>query len=428
MMIPGPTRSLEQALIQRRKVLGPAYRLFYDEPLALSRGEDVWLFDVEGRRYLDAYNNVPVVGHGHPRVVEALARQASTLNTHTRYLHDAVLTYAERLVEKFPSTLDTAMFTCTGSEANDLALRIARAATGATGVIVTSNAYHGVTAALADFSPSLQPVAAHVRTVAPPRLVAGAQEGSVGERFGADVQAAVIDLAKAGLKPALLIVDSVFASDGIFAVSPGDLTAAVEIVRSAGGLYVADEVQAGFCRLGRGWWGFERSGLVPDLVTLGKPMGNGHPMGGVVMSAGLARAFAAKGRYFNTFGGNPVSAVVGSAVLDVIESESLLDRTEKTGAYLQQSLQELARGHETVAEVRGVGLYFGVELAGREARNETGATVAAYVVNRLRSLGVLINASGPRANVLKIRPPLTFAREHADQLVQALDQALSELA
>ena len=268
-------------LARRARVLGPSYRLFYERPVHVVRAQGVRLYDDAGESYLDVYNNVPSVGHCHPRVVEAVARQAATLNTHTRYLYDVVLDYAERLIATFPLVLGNVMFTCTGSESSDLALRIAHSHTKGTGIIVTANGYHGLTAAVAEASPSLGegvPLGSHVRVVAAPdayRL--GADR--VGDRFAADVKAAIDDMRRHGIKPAALLFDSIFSSDGILSHPPGFISGAVEIIRAAGGLYIADEVQPGFGRTGGGMWGFSRHNVIPDLVVLGKPMGNGLPIG-----------------------------------------------------------------------------------------------------------------------------------------------------
>ena len=305
------------AMLAKREVLGPAYRLFYEEPLYPVQGEGVWLTDHQGRRYLDAYNNVPVVGHCNPKVVAAMTAQASTLCTHTRYLHDGILTYAERLLAHFPSYLNRLMLTCTGSEANDLAIRIAEAVTGGTGVVVTSNAYHGVSHLLAKMSPSLAPIAEFVRVVAPPRAAADAAGNAAeAQRFAADVTKAFADLQAAGFQPCALLMDMIFASDGILPPSAGLLNDAAQAARHLGAVVIADEVQTGFGRTGDNWWGFVDAALQPDIVTMGKPMGNGYPIAGVVASEDMVATFAAKGRYFNTFGGNPVAVATGMAVLD----------------------------------------------------------------------------------------------------------------
>lgn len=420
----------EQALIERReRVLGAAYRLFYEKPVHFVRGEGVWLHDAKSERYLDAYNNVVSVGHCHPKVVEAISRQTATLNTHTRYLSEAILDYAESLVSTFPAPLSQIMFTCTGSEANDLAVRIARHVTGGTGIIVTELAYHGLTGAVAAFSPSLGEhvaLGAHVRTVKAPDAYRAAPE-EVRTRFGSDVQAAIADLERHGIKPALLIVDSIFSSDGVFADPAGFIKPAAEAIRKAGGLFVADEVQPGFGRTGETLWGFMRHGVEPDLVTLGKPMGNGYPIAGVVAKPALLDDFGRKARYFNTFGGNPVAISAASAVLQVIQDEGLQQNAFEVGNYLRAALKALQASHPTIGHVRGAGLFIGVEMVEDPATKSPSARLAARLVNGLRERRVLISSAGPHANVLKIRPPLTFSKENADTLVAALADTLKTL-
>lgn len=415
----------ERSMIERReRLLGPAYRLFYDRPLHLVRGEGVWLFDDEGHRYLDAYNNVASVGHAHPHVVQAISRQAALLNTHTRYLHEGVLDFAERLLTHFPGDLSNVMFTCTGSEANDLAYRIACRASGGHGVICTSLAYHGCTQAVAAFSPSLGPDVApapHVRTVPAPDPYRG--HGDAGDAFVDHVRAAAQSLRDAGIRPAALIVDTVFSSDGVFAEPTGFLTAAAAEIRRAGGLFIADEVQAGYGRLGSHWSGFERHGVQPDLVTMGKPMGAGHPIGAIVARPAVLEAFG-RTRYFNTFGGNPVSAAAGLAVLDVIEREGLVENALDTGSLLVERLNRLAERHRLIGDVRGSGLFIGVELVLDRASREPAREAAHRVVNAMRDRHVLISSTGPLGNVLKIRPPLVFGPQHALVLAEALDEAL----
>jgi 4-aminobutyrate aminotransferase-like enzyme len=423
-------RPTERALIERREaLLGPAYRLFYAEPIHVVRGEGAWLFDAEGVAYLDAYNNVPCVGHCHPRVVEALARQAETLNTHTRYLDETVLAYAERLLGTFPTELGNVMFTCTGSEANDLALRLARVVTGGAGVIVTANAYHGVTCAVAECSPSLgehNRLGDHVRVVAAPDAYRSPGE-DVGAAFAREVEGALADMKASGIKPAALLVDTIFASDGIFAEPAGFLGPAVEAVRKAGGLFIADEVQSGFARTGSHMWGFERHGLVPDLVTLGKPMGNGHPVAGMVARPELLAEFGKRTRYFNTFGGNTVSSAVGLAVLDVIRDENIRENAETTGAYLKAGLRALAASHPLIGDVRGAGLYIGVELVRDAGSKRPASDEAAALVAAMKRRRVLISPAGPFANVLKIRPPLVFSKDNADTFLAAMGEALAEV-
>jgi 4-aminobutyrate aminotransferase-like enzyme len=414
----------DQALIRRReKVLGPVYRLFYERPVHFVRAEGTWLYDADGNAYLDAYNNVASVGHANPKVVEAMARQAALLNTHTRYLDESIIAYAERLTATFPPALSQIVFTCTGSEANDLATRIARHVTGGTGIIVTDLAYHGVTSAVSEYSPSLgQNVApgAHVRAVRAPD--ARRANGDVGRQLAGDIEAAVADMREHGINPAMFIADTIFSSDGIFADPAGFLQPAAAAIRAAGGLFVADEVQPGFGRTGAAMWGFERHGVVPDIVTLGKPMGNGYPIAGLAARPELLADFGAKVRYFNTFGGTPVGIAAASAVLDFIQGEGIVGRVADTGSYLRQQLLQLRKRHSAISEVRGSGLFVGVELA-PEGVAADGFTTR--IVNGMRDRRVLISASGRGANVLKIRPPLVFSRANVDLLVSALDECLA---
>jgi 4-aminobutyrate aminotransferase-like enzyme len=417
-------------MIERRaELLGPAYRLFYANPVHVVRGEGVWLYGPEGEAYLDVYNNVASVGHCHPHVVAALARQAAVLNTHTRYLDETILDYAERLLATLPEALGHVMFTCTGSEANDLAYRVACAATGGQGFIVTRLAYHGVTSVIAGMSPSLgpaSPLGAAVRTIAAPDLYR-AGNPDVAETFARDVRAAIADMAAQGIRPAALLVDTIFSSDGVFSDPAGFLQPAVAAIREAGGLFIADEVQPGFGRTGAGMWGYARHGVTPDIVTMGKPMGNGHPVAAMVARPELLERFGEKTRYFNTFGGNPVSCAVGQAVLDVIEDEALIENARRVGAHLRQGLQAMAQRHALIGDVRGAGLFVGVEMV-TDRDSKTPATEAtARLVNGLRDKRVLISAAGPAANVLKIRPPLVFGIDHADLFLTAMEETLGEI-
>jgi 4-aminobutyrate aminotransferase-like enzyme len=418
--------------LRREKLLGAAYRLFYADPVHLVRGEGVWLFDAEGRKYLDMYNNVPHVGHCHPHVVDAICKQAGLLNTHTRYLHENVLDYAERLTAKFSDELDTAMFCCTGSEANELALRIARATTGGEGLIVTDFAYHGNTKAIHEISTEDCPVESrppYVVTVPNPDCYRGLYtEADAGERYAAHVQDAVDTLMERGIQPAAFVIDSIISSGGVVAPAPGYLKKAAEIIRAAGGLFVADEVQPGFGRTGSNFWGFEADGLVPDIVTMGKPMGNGHPIAAVVTRADMARAFSKTDGYFNTFGGNPVSCAAALAVLDVIESENLQENALEVGTYMLARLHELAERYEMIGDVRGNGLFIAVELVkDRETRTPDPVSTE-IVVNDLRNRGVLTGSIGPDNNILKLRPPMVIQKSEADLMLSELDAALRAVA
>jgi len=408
--------------------MGSAYRLFYDQPLHLVRGEGVWLFDADGNKYLDMYNNVPHVGHCHPRVVDAISRQASTLNTHTRYLHENVLNLAERLTGKFSDDLDTAMFCCTGTEANELALRIARRCTGGTGIIVTDSAYHGNSQAIYEISTDTIPpedVPDYVVTVPAPDIYRGAyRDADAGARYAANVNEALALLQSRGIKPAAFVIDTIISSSGVVAPPAGYLSRVAEIVRDAGALFVADEVQPGFGRTGRHFWGFEADGVAPDIVTMGKPMGNGHPLSAVVTRRDLVDRFSGFGRYFNTFGGNPVSCAAGLAVLDIIDSENLQQNALEVGQLLIDGLWKLADDHLCIGDVRGTGLFLAVELVTDRDERTPATELTSRVVNDLRDRGVLTGAIGPDANILKLRCPMVLTRANADFALNALDDVL----
>ena len=407
-------------------VLGAPYRLFYEKPVHLVRGTGAHLFDAHGADYLDAYNNVPVVGHSNPRVQRAVTDQLGVLNTHTRYLTDAVVDYAERLIALFPAGLEQVIFACTGSEAVDLSLRIARYCTRGEGVIITTNAYHGTTAAAAEISPSLgpnNPIPPRVIRIDPP--VSGIADGAVDTDFAARVEEAVREFGRRGIPFAGMIVDTAMSSDGLRFDPHGGLALGVEVVRRHGGVYIADEVQPGFGRTGD-WWGFERHGVLPDLVVLGKPMGNGIPISAVIGTPELFDAFGADVRYFNTFGGNPVSIAAADAVLDEIVERGLRDSARAIGDRLRSALHSLAAADAGAGEVRGAGLFLALDLLAPEGGPDGGR--AAAVVNDLREQRILISASGAHGNILKIRPPLVFDAADADRLLEGLASSLSSTA
>jgi len=418
-----------RGLLERRRRALPRSPLFYERPVHLVRGEGVWLYDAGDRRYLDCYNNVPVAGHSHPHVVRAVTEQQRLLATHSRYLHEAVVELAERLKATLPPGLDAVLIVNSGSEANDLAWRIARAATGRAGAVVTGYAYHGLTEATHALSPEEWAEGerfAHVATVPAPDGYRGAYRRELtgwAGRYAAHVDDAARDLAELGL--AAMYVDPAFTADGILAPPPAYLQEAARRVRALGGLLVADEVQAGHGRHGTHLWSFQAAGIEPDMVVLGKPMGNGFPVAALVARSELLSAVPERTELFSTFGGNPVACAAALAVLDVIRDESLVQNAGETGSYLRQGLAKLVGRHPLIGDVRGEGLLLGVELVGDRAAREPAADSARAVAEALRERGILVSATGPDANVLKIRPPLVFGREHSDLLIEALDEVLA---
>jgi 4-aminobutyrate aminotransferase-like enzyme len=422
---------MQKNIRRRDQSLGPSYRLFYDSPIEVVRGKGVTLFDPDGNEYLDVYNNVSSVGHAHPRVIAAVHEQMQTLNTNTRYVQESILDYSEQLLSTFPAELGHVMFTCTGSEANDLAMRVAKYVTGNQGIIVTSGAYHGLTTEVASFSPSLGagvPLGANVRVIdAPDALRYSSDQGSLEDHLRNQVRAAIADLQRHGIGVAAFIADSIFSSDGVFAGPAGFLRPIIEEVHAAGGLYIADEVQPGFGRTGAEWWGFQRHGIVPDIVTIGKPMGNGIPVAAAIFKPELLVEFGKNIRYFNTFGGNSVAIAAAQAVLDVIREESLIENAHKVGDKIITELKDLSQGLEQVAEVRGSGFFIGVDLVTDRATLTPDGQAAAGIVNALREDRILISACGAQGNVLKLRPPMPFSSNDADRLLEGMGRAFGAL-
>jgi 4-aminobutyrate aminotransferase-like enzyme len=417
-----------QMIERRERVLGPGYRLFYRNPVHLVRGEGTYLFDEKGTRYLDMYNNVVSVGHCHPEVVAAISRQAATLNTHTRYLHEGILDYAEQLLATMPAEIGNVMFQCTGSEANDLALRVAAEYTGGRGIIVTSESYHGTSALTSSVSPALgsgQELGLEVRTVpGPDSYRSGA---AIGQNLADDIQAQIDDLARHGVKFSAFLADSAFSSDGVTTDPAGFLLPALDVVHRAGGVWIADEVQPGFGRLGGAMWGFQRHAIVPDIVTMGKPMGNGFPISAMAARPEVLLPFATRVPYFNTFGGNPVAIAAAQAVLDIVQGEDLLAHAETVGTALRDELRALAATHPEIGDVRGAGLFTGLELVSDPQTKAPDGAKALDVVNGLRERRVLTSTAGAAANVLKLRPPMSFALSDIDWFVGELDLTLREL-
>jgi 4-aminobutyrate aminotransferase-like enzyme/Ser/Thr protein kinase RdoA (MazF antagonist) len=416
------TETLQSHLQRRKRLLGPLDWLFYDRPLHLVRGEGVWVYDNDGNRYLDAYNNVPHVGHCHPHVVNAIARQSRRLNISTRYLHGLILELAEQITQRMPDPLSVCTFVCTGTEANELAWQMSKMVSGNRGALISKFSYHGNSNSTIQFSTEVTPeekLPSHVVTFSPPI------SNTPFHKPDSDISCSIKSLNEQGHRPAMLLFDSVFTCDGIYPSPKGYLSTLFAETRSVGGLCVADEVQAGFGRLGHHFWGFQYDDVVPDIVTMGKPMGNGHPIAAVVTRPEIAEALAVNTGYFNTFGGNPVSCAAGLAVLEVLEKEGLQRNALDVGEYLFERLTALQSEYPVIGEVRGSGLHQGVEIVKPDGRPDPDLTDR--IENQLRENGVLIGTAGHLYHVLKIRPPLVFQREHAEILLETLTITLSEL-
>ncbi|MDE3177097.1 MAG: aspartate aminotransferase family protein [Pseudomonadota bacterium] len=421
-------------MARRERLLGPNNAHFYDDPVHFVRAKGVWLYDHKGRKYLDCYNNVPHVGHCHPHVVEAIRRQTGLLNTHSRYLHDNVLDYAERLTATFHKSLNTMLYTCTGSEANDVALRMAQSATGNRGLIVTDFTYHGNTALvmeLATLLPREDGQSLFLRSIpAPDSYHRERGERTIEEmaaRILRHLEAAIASLKAAGHGVAAILICPIFANEGFPDLPAGFLARIARKIHKAGGLVIADEVQAGFGRTGTAMWGHQHSGFTPDIVTMGKPMGNGYPIGGVVARDDIMREFRSKNLYFNTFGANPVACAAALATLDVIERERLIDNAREVGAYAKMRFHKLSGRFEEIGDIRGSGLFFGGEFVKSRKSRQADEKRARAVMNRMREEGVIMGLIGRKNNLLKIRPPMPFSRKNADHLFSTLQYVLERM-
>ncbi len=427
---------VDSLLTRRRAHIGKSLSISYKRPLHIVRGIGAHLIDADGQRYVDAVNNVAHVGHAHPRVVRAGQGQMQVLNTNTRYLHDDLVRYAEQLTATFPGELNVVYFVCSGSEANELAIRLARAYTNERDMVVLEAGYHGNTATLVDVSsykfdgPGGKGAPEWVRKVPMPDDYRGPfrrGEPHIGVKYAQSVRSAVADILRSGRRPAAFLCESILSCGGQIVLPEGYLQEAYRHVRDAGGVCIADEVQVGFGRAGSHFWAFELQGVIPDIVTMGKPIGNGHPLGAVVTTREIADACANGMEYFNTFGGNPVSCAIGQAVLDVIRDEGLPQHADRVGRYLSEQLRSLQHRYPIIGDVRGPGLFIGVEFVTDPVARTPATRQAAYVANRMKECGVLMSTDGPYNNVLKIKPPLCFGTSDADQLVEAMARAASEI-
>ena len=434
---PPHPRSSEDIMTERTARLGPSLSVSYRRPLHIVRGAAQYLHAADAEPYLDLVNNVCHVGHCHPRVVDAIARQASVLNTNTRYLHETIEQFAGRLSATLPEPLDTCFFVNSGSEANELALRLARAATGAHDVLVIDGAYHGSTGNCVAMSPYKfdgpggQGCPEWVHVVPIPDGYRGEIRGhdeEVGAAYGLEVGRVVGEACAKGRSIAGFFAEPILSCGGQVPLPPGYLSTAYEHVRRAGGVAIADEVQVGFGRVGEAFWGFELHDVVPDIVVMGKPIGNGHPLGAVVTTRAIAEAFDNGMEFFSTFGGNPVSCACGLAVLDVIEAEDLQERARLLGERFRSGLAGLMERHPLIGDVRGSGLFLGIELVRDRGTLEPAAEEASEVVNAMRERNILLSTDGPLHNVIKIKPPMVLDQEDIDMTIRQLDQVLANFA
>ena len=428
----------DDLLERRRRRLGRELSLSYRDPLTIVRGRGAYLYDADDRPYIDLVNNVAHVGHAHPRVVEAAAMQKAILETNTRYLHPLILDYADRLVATLPAPLEVVHLVNSGSEANELALRMARAATGRRDVAVLEAGYHGNTSGLVEVSSykfdgpggAGRTTTTHVAPLPDPYRGRHADAGTgaaVASAYVADLEGILTDAARAGHPVGAFLAESAPGTAGQVIPPPGYLSGAYEAARRAGALVIADEVQVGLGRVGTHWWGFEVDGATPDIVTMGKPLGNGHPLGAVVTTRAVADAFVNGMEYFNTFGGNPVSAAVGLAVLEVIEDEHLRERAADLGAGFLNGLRGLAARHEHIGDVRGLGLYLGIVLVRDRRTREPAPELATDLVEGAVKRGILLSIDGPAHDVIKIKPPLVIEASDVDRTIETLDEILAGL-
>jgi 4-aminobutyrate aminotransferase-like enzyme len=415
----------------RDKYLGPSLRLSYDEPLHIVRGEGQYLFDAGGNQYLDCVNNEQHVGHCHPRVVAAARKQYGKLNANTRYLSNTVVRYAKNLIDTLPDRLDVCFFTNSGSESNDLALRLTRHFTGSKETIVFGAAYHGHLSSLIEISPykHVGPGGSgppdFVYTVPAPDPFRGKYRGpDCTNDYVQEVQRIIARINGKGLRVSAFIAEAIMGCGGQLLIPKGLLKGAFELVKKADGVCIADEVQIGFGRIGSHFWGFEHCGVVPDIVTMGKPMGNGHPLSAVVTTREIADTFNNEMEYFNSFGGNPVSCAVGQAVLDVIKDDELQENAPHVGSHLLDQLNTLRSKHDLIGDVRGAGLFIGVELVDGRCSLDPAGNEADVLINMMKEKGFLLSSEGPDHNVIKIKPPMVFTKANADLLVKTLDESM----
>ena len=414
-------------LLERRKLSMGFSPLFYKEPIHLVKGEGIWLYDDSNNKYMDCYNNVPCVGHCHPHVIESLSKQAGQLNTHSRYISKVVVDYSERLMNLHTNPLSVLQMGCSGTEAIEIAIKMARLASGGKGIICSNATYHGnshetIRMTIGPFEPDFK------RVPFPEKfrpLKEGLSENELCDLYLEEIKRAINEFSEANIPLAGMLFCSIFANEGLPSIPEGFLPKAAKLIRDAGGLVILDEVQAGFCRTGS-WWGYEVNDCVPDIVAMGKPMGSGYPISGVGTNEEIAKTFHSKSYYFNTTASTPLQAAVGNAVLDVIEEENLKENVNSVGEYLKDKVSSFVDKFDKVGDVRGQGLFIGIECIEGNGNSEPNKELAVEFVERMKQKGFLISNAGQFRNVLKIRPPLVFQKEHADSLYEVLEETLDE--
>ena len=418
--------SLQELTARRDQHMGAGTTLFYKEPVHLVRGEGVSLFDPQGRRYVDMYNNVPSVGHCHPHVVEAISKQVATLNVHSRYLHEGIVTYAERLAAKHHDGIENVIITCTGTEACEVALIMAKAATGGRGIICSDSSYHGNSTEVSKLTRQKNADQGDVRSIPFPDTYRYNESAEPIDYYLGKLEEVINGFKRDGIPLAGMMVCSIFANEGLPNVPAGFMPRAVEMVRAAGGLFMCDEVQAGFCRTGN-WWGYEDMGIEPDIAVMGKPIGAGVPLAGVAASRSLVETFRKRTRYFNTFASSPLQAAAGNAVLDVIENEAVRENVKEVGDWLIGRLRDVAQRCDSIGDVRGRGLFIGMDWVKDRQAKEADVEGAQNIVESLKNRGFLISNAGALNNVLKVRPPLVYSRADGEAFLEAFDAVLDDL-
>ena len=419
---------MEKDLLELRIQSMGSSPLFYEEPVHLVKGKGIWLYDDSGNKYMDCYNNVPCVGHCHPRVVEALSKQAGQLNTHSRYLSKVVVDYSERLMSLHADPLSVLQMGCSGTEAIEIAIKMARLATGGKGIICSNATYHGnshetIRMTIGPFEPDFK------RVPFPEKfrpIKADLSDEELCDLYLKEIKTAISEFSENNIPLAGMLFCSIFANEGLPNIPSGFMQKAATLVRDAGGVVILDEVQAGFCRTGS-WWGYEVNECVPDIVAMGKPMGSGYPLSGVGTSPEIAKIFHEKSYYFNTTASTPLQAAVGNAVLDVIEEEDLLGNVNSVGDYLKGKVQDFADKYDMVGDVRGLGLFVAIECVEGQGNKKPNNKLALEFVEKMKQKGFLISNAGQFRNVLKIRPPLVFEKDHADSLCEVLEETFEEV-